>query len=102
MSKSASIKQIKNELNLEIQKEKTLEVKTLYESIVTKYDYSSKNKYELKRLIGTLNLRRLTDFNNSENHKDLIKYNWFKIRYANFSDSTINMLKSNTFSKYMK
>jgi len=95
-------KKLRHEMNIELQKEKKEKVNEMFSLVCEKYKLSPKGKYELRRLIGTRNISRLSAIYNAENYTDLIKHSWFKERYNNLSKNSINVIKSSVFSIFSK
>jgi len=58
--KNKDARTLRHELYIEATKERVAEKNKLFEKVCSKYSLDSKGKYALKRLIGTINISRLS------------------------------------------
>ena len=58
--KNKEIRALRHELYMEATKERVAEKDKLFAKVCSKYSLDSKGKYALKRLIGTINISRLS------------------------------------------
>ena len=95
-AKNKEARGLRHELLLEATSKRVAQKNELFDKVCSKYSLNSKGKYALKRLIGTINISRLTVVNNST----LIDQSWFKERKATLSENalkTINNTKLRVF-----
>ena len=94
--KNKEARALRHELKTEAISKRIAQKNELFEKVCKKYSLDSKGKYALKRLIGTINISRLTTINNST----LIDQEWFQQRKETLSQNalkTINNTKLRVF-----
>jgi len=93
--KNKEAKQLRHELNVEKQKEKSVEITKLYNKVINKYKLNAKGKYALKRFIGTINKSRLESILDYSYRME----NWFLTR--KFSDNAKKVINSTKLKELM-
>ena len=88
---------LRHELELERQKSRKREFDKLYSEVCEKYNLDSKGKYALKRLIGTVNISRLTAL---LSHK-IKTESWFIERNKKMSDNACKLIFNTKLSIFL-
>jgi len=87
-AKNKEVRTLRHELYMEITKNRIAEKTELFEKVCSKYSLDSKGKYALKRLIGTINISRLSAILDYSYRME----NWFLER--KLSDNALKLINN--------